>query len=272
VTVAYQGEPGAYSEAAALALAPQGAPRGYAQFADAFEALARGEAERAVVPVENSLFGSVHVCYDLLRAHRPAILAEHVLPIAHRLMALPGTTLADVREVRSHPQALGQCAGWLRAHLPTARIVADYDTAGAAQRVRREGLSGVAAIASARAAEVYGLHVLATGVADAANATRFLLLAPPGTPAREGQPRKTSVSFALPDMPGALFKCLAVFALREIDLLKIESRPLPGQPGRYLFYLDLAGSDEDAAVARALDHLEEVAEDVHRMGSFPAAA
>ncbi len=229
--------------------------------------------ECAVLPVENSLFGSVHVVYDLLRAHEFTIRAEHYLPIDHHLMALPGTTLAELREVRSHPQALGQCARWLREHVPHATVVPDYDTAGSARRVRDESLTQTAAIASVRAAQVYGLDVLATGIAThSANVTRFLLLSPSAHAEPGDGPHKTSISFALrANVPGALFKSLAVFALREIDLLKIESRPLIGSPGRYLFYLDIAGRADDEAVARALVHLEEIGEGVRVMGSYPAA-
>ncbi len=274
MTVGYQGEPGAYSEAACGALTPKCEPRGYASFADVFEALASGEVDRAVLPVENSLFGSVHIVYDLLRAHDFAIRAEHYLPIDHHLLALPDTTLADVREVRSHPQALGQCAQWLREYLPSATVVPDYDTAGSARRVRDEALTRTAAIASARAAEVYGLDVLARGIAThRANVTRFLLLTPDDVPvAPVSGPHKTSVSFALrANVPGALFKSLAVFALREIDLLKIESRPLVGSPGQYVFYVDIAGRLADEPVSRALVHLEEVGERVRVLGSYPAA-
>lgn len=275
MTVAYQGEPGAYSEAACGVLAPSHEPLGCASFADVFEVLASGKVTCAVLPVENSLFGSVHVVYDLLRVHDFAIHAEHYLPIDHHLMALPGTPLAEVREVRSHPQALGQCAQWLREHLPQAAVVPDYDTAGSARRVRDESLTHTAAIASVRAAQVYGLDVLARGIAThRANVTRFLLLAPSDSSDEPSEgPHKTSVSFALrANVPGALFKSLAVFALREVDLLKIESRPLIGSPGRYLFYLDIAGRADDEAVARALVHLEEVGEGVRVMGSYPAAS
>ncbi len=274
MTVAYQGEPGAYSEAACAILAPGVEARGYASFADVFEALASRQATRAVVPIENSLFGSVHVVYDLLRAHGFGIWAEHYLPIDHHLMALPGTHLSGVREVRSHPQALGQCSNWLRERLPRATVVPDYDTAGSARRVRDEALAQTAAIASAWAAQVYGLDVLARDMANGpGNVTRFLLLAPSDAPLEPFRGlHKTSVSFGLKaNVPGALFKSLAVFVLREIDLLKIESRPLVGSPGRYLFYVDISGRSNDEAVGRALVHLEEVGEDVRVMGSYPAA-
>ncbi len=276
LTVAYQGEPGAYSEQAALRLYPGCTPAGRPAFADVFDALQQGDADRAVVPVENSLFGSVHAVYDLLRAHEAHIVAETALRIRHCLMALPGVTVDDLREVRSHPQALGQCAPYLRAHLRHAQAVPAHDTAGAARVLRDEGLRHVAAIASCHAAEVYGLHVLAEGIeADEQNFTRFLALARPGEalPEATDAPHKTSLVFSLRrNVPGALFKSLAVFALRDIDLYKIESRPLVGHPGHYLFYLDVAGRETDETLARALGHIGELTEEVRVLGSYAVGA
>lgn len=242
-------------------------------FEAVFEALEAGRVARAVVPIENSLFGSVHVNYDLLRRHDVRILAERQRRIRHHLMAPPGVRLADVRRVCSHPQALGQCQDFLRTHLPGAEAVAAYDTAGAAKQVAEAGARDTAAIASARAAATYGLDVLAAGIeSNHRNFTRFLLLAraadaPP--PAGPG-PFKTSVVYALRrNVPGGLFKSLAVFALREIDLYKLESRPLVGHPGQYLFYCDCAGTAGDDAVQRALDHLGEIADPIQVLGSYP---
>ncbi len=272
--VAFQGEIGAFSEEAVLALyeAAELAPR--PSFEAVFEAVETGTVARGVVPIENSLFGSVHVNYDLLRTHDVGIVAEVNLRIRHHLMAPHGVEMADVRRVYSHPQALGQCAAFLRERLPHAEAVSAYDTAGAAKMVAERQENGAAAIASERAAAEYGLAVLAAGVeSNHQNYTRFLALAraeeAEEEPAHTGQ-RKTSIVYAMrQNVPGALFKSLAVFALREIDLYKIESRPLVGSPGAYLFYLDFEGHRDDDPVRRALDHLGEIASTLKILGSYP---
>jgi prephenate dehydratase len=271
--VAFQGEVGAFSEEAAKVLFAEAVIMPLPSFEAVFEAVEAGRAARAVIPIENSLFGSVHANYDLLRAHAVHIVGEVRLRIRHHLMALPGTTLGEVRRVYSHPQALGQCQDFLRTHLPEAEAVPAYDTAGAAKMVAAERLSGAAAIASEQAAAEYGLAVLAAGIeSNHQNYTRFLALAAeaqPGPTDAEGLV-KTSVVFALREnVPGALFKSLAVFALRDLDLFKIESRPLVGSPGQYLFYLDVAGSLADAPVQRALDHLGEITASLKVLGSYP---
>ncbi len=274
--IAFQGEIGAFSEEAARALFPEAEPTPCPSFEAVFDAVASGAAARGVIPIENSLFGSVHVNYDLLRARDLRITAEHHLRVRHCLMALPGVTLADVRTVYSHPQALGQCAAFLRERLPHAEAVPAYDTAGAAKMVAAEDRRDAAAIAGAQAAAEYGLEVLAESIeSNHQNFTRFLALARQAdapVPASDGAPLKTSIVYAQREnVPGCLFKSLAVFALRDIDLFKIESRPLVGSPGQYLFYLDLAGSVADAPVRRALDHLGEIAAFVKVLGSYPRA-
>ena len=287
MTVAFQGETGAFSEEAVGALFPEAEAVPLPSFEAVFEAATHGDVRRAVVPIENSLFGSVHLNYDLLRQHDLAITAELRLRIHHHLMAQPGTTLADVRQVHSHPQALGQCQVFLREKLPQAQAVPAYDTAGAAKMVAEGGRPGWAAIASERAAAEYGLDVLAAGIeSNRQNYTRFLALARPedvpptsetdvrpdvraGAPTSV-RPSKTSLVFALrQNVPGALFKSLAVFALRDLDLFKIESRPLVGHPGQYLFYLDVGGAATDEPVQRALDHLSEIAAHLKVLGSYP---
>lgn len=232
-----------------------------------------------MLPIENALHGSVHANYDLLRTHGLVIVGEVQLRIRHHLLALEGVALGDVRRVLSHPQALGQCARWLRSNLPHADVVAAYDTAGAARQVARERLADAAAIASASAGREYGLASLGASIEDnPQNFTRFLVLARPDdaapvTHADVPGGSKTSVVFALQkNLPGGLFKSLAVFALREIDLLKIESRPLVGSPGEYLFYLDLAGHTDDAPVRRALDHLGEITSELKVLGAYPRGA
>lgn len=246
-------------------------------FEGVFEAAARGDVERAVVPIENSLFGSVHVNYDHLRAYDLRIVGELHLRIRHHLMALPGTALADVREVHSHPQALGQCQRFLREELPQAEEVPAYDTAGAAKMVAESRAAGVAAIASERAAATYGLEVLAAGIeSNRQNYTRFLALArpddaPDARAAAGDGPCKTSLVYSMREnVPGVLFKSLAVFALREINLFKIESRPLVGSPGHYLFYVDVAGAASDETLRRAIDNLGELTAELRILGSYPA--
>lgn len=274
--VAFQGEPGAYSEEAVEQVfeAPETVP--HAGFEDVFAAVEAGQVDRGVIPIENAVFGSVRVNYDHLRTHAVSIVGELQLRIRHHLMAPDGASLEELRIVQSHAQALGQCRAWLRARVPHATTQATPDTAGAARAVAEAGDPTVAAIASRRAAEQYGLTVLADGLEDdAQNFTRFLVLAPEGqdaAPIGEGRP-KTSVAFVLQkNVPGALFKSLAVFALRELDLQKIESRPLVGHPGRYRFYVDVDGGLDDEAVTRALDHLHEITMELQVLGSYPHGA
>lgn len=268
--IAFQGETGAFSEEAVGAMFPDATPVPTPSFEDVFDAVEAGRVQRAMVPIENSLFGSVHVNYDLLREHAVQIVGELKLRIRHNLMAVPGTTLATIQRVHSHPQALGQCQTFLREQLPHATAVPAYDTAGAAKMIADAGAPDVAAIAGERAAAEYGLDILAAGIeSNHQNYTRFLVLAPADASVnRPGE--KTSIVFTLHEnVPGALFKSLAVFALRDLDLFKIESRPLIGSPGQYLFYLDFAGAVADEPVQRALDHLGEITGWVKVLGSYP---
>lgn len=273
--IAFQGEIGAYSEEAVQALVPDAEPVPMPTFEAAFEAVARGAEPCALVPIENSLFGSVHVNYDLLLEHRLWIAGEVQLRIKHHLLAPPGAALGTLRRVTSHPQALGQCRSYLRTTLPDAEVVPAYDTAGAAKQVAADADPTVAAIASRQAAAEYGLDILAAGIeTNHQNYTRFLLLvADADAPRLElpEAPAKTSIVYTLrANVPGGLFKSLAVFALREIDLFKIESRPFIGRPGQYRFYLDLGGAAGDEPVRRALDHLQELTSSFQLLGSYPA--
>ena len=272
--IAFQGEIGAFSEEAAKTLFPEAEVVPTASFEEVFTAVAEEAVDRAVVPIENSLFGSVHVNYDLLRAHDVRITGELKLRIRHHLMALPGTTLDAVARVYSHPQGLGQCQAYLQAHLAHAEAVPVYDTAGAAKMVAERQEQDAAAIASRQAATEYGLEVLASGIeSNHQNYTRFLVLtreAEADPPPDGAAPVKTSIVYAMRrNVPGALFKSLAVFALRDLDLFKIESRPLVGSPGNYLFYLDLQGSLATEEVRRALDHLGELTSYLKVLGSYP---
>lgn len=277
--VAFQGELGAYSEEAVLSLYPGAEVCPKVSFDDVFGSVESGEVDYGVIPIENSLFGSVHVNYDLLRRHDLLIVNEWYLRIQHHLLACTGASIDNISSVLSHPQALGQCQDFLRANLTNAEIVPAYDTAGAAKMVSEKKDPGMAAIASKRAGEIYGLDFLASGIeSDHQNYTRFLALQT--RPAFEKQPAiqldasemKTSVMYAVKEnVPGALFKSLAVFALRDLDLYKIESRPLIGSPGKYVFYIDLQGSIEEERVVRAVGHLGEIAADVKVLGTYRRA-
>lgn len=274
--VAFQGEPGAFSEEAVDRVFDDADPEPCTAFEDVFEAVERGEVDRGVVPIENAVFGSVRVNYDHLRTHAVTIVGELQLRIRHHLMAPEGASVDALETVRSHAQALGQCRTWLRSYVPHATVEATPDTAGAAREVAATGDPTVAAIASRRAAEQYGLSILAEGLEDdVQNFTRFLVIAPENgdhTPIGDGS-EKTTIAFVLQEnVPGALFKSLAVFALRELDLLKIESRPLVGRPGRYRFYIDVDGASDEEAVARALDHLREITMELQVLGSYPHGA
>lgn len=266
--VAIQGERGAYSEAAALEhFGPQTEILPGETFDDAFAAVQSGRADLGLVPIENSVAGSIHRCYDLLLQHTLSIVGEHHLRVRHCLITLPGAALSEIRHVISHPQALAQCHRYLRG-LPNVTTAVVYDTAGSVKMVKEQGDRSVAGIASRRAAEVYGMQVLAEGIEDdTANYTRFLAIAP--QPVVPDGPAKTSIVFAMRNVPGALFKAMSVFALRDIDLTKIESRPLVGKVWEYLFYVDLAGSTADANVQRALDNLAEYTSLLRVLGSYP---
>lgn len=274
--IAFQGEPGAFSEEAVEHVFEDPETEPCTAFEDVFEAVERGDVDRGVVPIENAVFGSVRVNYDHLRTHAVTIVGELQLRIRHHLMAPDGASVDALEKVRSHVQALGQCRTWLRSYVPHATIEATPDTAGAAREVAAVGDPSVAAIASERAARQYGLSILADGLEDdVQNFTRFLVIAPENgeSPSIGSGAEKTSLAFVLQDnVPGALFKSLAVFALRELDLLKIESRPLVGRPGRYRFYIDVDGEAENEAVSRALDHLREITLELQVLGSYPHGA
>lgn len=270
--VAFQGEPGAFSEAAALEhFSGEIETVPCETFDDVFAGVEAGSVAVGLVPIENSLGGSIHRNYDLLMRHNLSITAEHYLRVRHCLIGLPGATLGDVKRVISHPQGLAQTEHWVRAHLHGVHSEPVHDTAGSVRLVRDGGDPTVAAVASRRAADVYGMQVLAEGIEDdAANYTRFLAIQrEPILP--EGD-AKTSLVFTVRHQPGSLFKALSVFALRDIDLTKIESRPLAGRAFEYLFYVDIGGSQASDVVRRALDHLAEYAAMLRVLGSYPRHA
>lgn len=272
--VAFQGVPGAYSEEAAREAlkddAPGGEPRTLPRptFEDVFDAVARGEADRGIVPIENSMAGSVRENFDLLLERGLPVVGETYLRVRHCLMALPGTEAADVTVVLSHPQALAQCASTLEEMLPGAERRPAADTAGSARRIRRRELAATAAVASERAARVHDLRILRRGIEDEpGNCTRFLLLA--RDPVRPGPDAKTSIAFSGPNEPGLLHRCLGVFARRGIDLTRIESRPSRGAAWEYVFFVDFRGSSADDRVEEALEELRGTATLVDVLGSYP---
>ncbi|HTX92975.1 MAG TPA: prephenate dehydratase [Anaerolineales bacterium] len=266
--VAFQGEPGAFSEAASFGFfeSPETVP--YESFEAVFEAVSSNACGYGLIPIENSLAGSIHQNYDLLLRNQLSIVGEYFLRVELCLIGFPGTRKAGIEKVISHPQPLGQCAVYL--HKLGVKTEAVYDTAGSVKLLKSSGEKTTAAIASRRAAELYGMEILEENIEDnLENYTRFLAIAAqPILPEGEA---KTSIVFSLKNQPGALFKALSVFALREIDLTKIESRPLQGKPWEYLFYIDFLGALQEERVKRALDHLGEYAPMLRAFGSYERA-
>jgi prephenate dehydratase len=272
VVVAFQGEPGAYSELAALEFFTPAAvaTRPCASFDEAFQAVSQAACSHGVLPIENSLAGSIHRNYDLMLQHDLFIVGECPLRVQHCLLALPGARIESLRYIHSHPQALAQCEKNLKRL--GVELIPEADTAGSARLVREKGDLQAGALASRRAAQVNGLQILAENMEDdPANYTRFLVLSrqPIEVPDPEQGDYKTSVVFSLKNYPGVLFKALGVFALREIDLTKIESRPIPGRPWEYMFYVDFAGHQNQRNCQRALEHLQELATYLRILGSYP---
>ena len=265
--VAYQGEPGAYSEAAAIQYGgAETETLPCRSFEDVFEAVEKRRATHGVLPLENSIGGTIHRNYDLLLEHELPITGEVELDVVHCLQALPGTAIGDIKVVYSHPQALAQCERYLR-DLGVA-VEAVYDTAGGAKLIAERKQTDAAALASRRAAEVFGLEVLQEAVQDYEfNITRFAIIG--GTPNADAN--KTTIVFALPSTPGALFKALSVFALRDINLTKLESRPMRGRPWEYLFYVEVEARRDDLACARSLTHLAEFARWTRVLGTYRGA-
>jgi prephenate dehydratase len=272
--IAFQGALGAFSGDAARKLLGHAVELLPCEtFEKMFAAVESGASDYCLAPIENSLFGSVHQNYDLLLKHNLRIVGETNLRIVHNLIAAPGTRLEDVRRVYSHPVALGQCLRFL-AERPEMKPVAAYDTAGSVKMIMESHEEGAAAIASASAAEVYGAQILVPGIEDdQANFTRFLLLAREDRCA-ETPPEadKTSIVFSLENRTGSLYRAMAVFALRDIDLMKIESRPLIGRPWEYSFYLDFIGNTNEPRVRNALAHLGEFATSVKVLGCYKQAS
>jgi prephenate dehydratase len=270
VSLAIQGEPGSYSEEAAKALLGSGIScRHCRTFEEVFQVTDQGEVQYSLIPIENSLAGSIYKNYDLLTRYRLRIVREVNLLIQHHLIGLPGTSFEDITTVLSHPVALDQCEKFFARYRHLERKSA-YDTSGSVKEIIENRLTGFAAIASRGAAEYYNGQILMSGIQDNdENFTRFLLLA--AQLEVSDCANKTSVVFSLKNTPGSLFKSLSVFALRDVDLTKIESRPIPGRPWEYLFYVDFLGNLGELRVKNALNHLAEITEFLEVLGCYPAA-
>ena len=278
VRVAYQGEPGSYSEEAALRFLAdlprrprlEGVP--CADFPDVTEAVERGAAAYGVLPVENSLEGNIDEATDLLADVDLTVVGEVLQPIRHCLIARPGAGLDQLKRAHSHPQALKQARAFLRQR--GLERVPHFDTAGAVRWLAARGTRADAAVASERAAKLHRMQVVARDIAaPLENTTRFFLVAPVGEslPRRRGRSYKTSVAFGARHTPGALHRCLGELASRGVNLTKLESRPRRGKPWRYVFHVDVEGHVADRGVAEALDALAKRASWFKLLGSYPAA-
>lgn len=267
--IAYQGVAGANSEQASLQFLADAEPVGYHSFLDVFNAALTGDCDYACLPVENSLAGSINQTYDLLTDSVLHVIGEQVVKVHHNLMVRPGVKLSEVKRVYSHPQALAQCQAFIQKH--GFEAVTDFDTAGAAKLLAENGGEGRAAIATKRAAEIYGLEILAENIEDLNfNYTRFFILGDQETPKSSGK-NKSSLVLATRHKPGDLVACLEQFPMHGINMTKIESRPRRDKPWSYLFYVDIEGHIEDDNVQRALTGLMRKAAFVKFLGSYPAA-
>jgi prephenate dehydratase len=274
--IGFQGEKGAYSELAAFnCFGPGIATVPFREFAGVFHAVMTRKVDVGIIPIENSLAGSIHQNYDLMLEHEVKIIGEFKQRVNHHLLAPHGVKLGQIRRVYSHPQALAQCQNFFRTH-KNIEPVSYFDTAGSARHIATLGDPAAAAIASIQAAKEYNLKAIQSSIEDSEeNSTRFLLLVRQNSrlkPPHAGEKGliKTSIVFALRDIPGALFKGLSVFALRDIDLVKIESRPYPGSPWRYLFYLDFLGDSRDDVSVKAINNLREITVFLKVLGSYAA--
>jgi prephenate dehydratase len=266
--VAFQGERGAFSEEAAVRLFPDCEPLPLPTFADVFAAVLDGRARFGVPALENSTAYSVNETYDLLLEYHGRLFprGEYDLHVQHCLMALPGQNLREIEVVQSHPQALAQCREYLEGL--GVKTVPVYDTAGSAKLIREGGLRGVAGIAAKRAAAIYGLDLLAENIqTNKDNYTRFLVI---GTePAEYAPGSKTKVVFVVRDQPGALFRAMAAFAVHEVNVVRLESRPIKGRRWEYLFHADVEGHQADPDVAAALSALARCTLELKILGSYP---
>ncbi len=269
IAVAFQGEIGAYSEEAALRFfGPSIQVKACEGLDDVFKAVERGEAQFGVVPIENSLEGSISRTYDLFLDSSLKVCGEIELRVSHCLIASQEARLDLIRRVYSHPQALGQCQAFLK-HLD-CELIPTYDTAGSVKMIKEEDITDGGAIASARAAEIYGMKVMAKEIEDNPNNfTRFFILSRQDSPPSGND--KTSIVFSVKHKPGTLYEFLKEFATRNISLTKIESRPTRQKPWEYNFYLDFEGHREDKSPREALENVERISLFVKVLGSYPKA-
>jgi prephenate dehydratase len=266
--VAFQGEKGAFSEDAVITFFGDVEIFPNKYIADVFEAVLGNDVDFGVVPVENSQAGSINDTYDMLLSYPLNIFGEIHLRISHCLMALPGQTLAGIKVIYSHPQALAQCEEFLRKI--KAEIVPTYDTAGSAKRIKETDLKGSAAVASKRAAQIYGLEILAEGIeTNPNNYTRFFVIS--RKKAEPSPKSKTSLVFSTKNLPGALYACLGAFATRDVNLTKIESRPSRDKPWEYVFYVDFEGHVDDPVCQEAIAELKKTTNFIKILGSYPRA-
>jgi prephenate dehydratase len=273
--ISFQGEPGAFSQVAAYRLAGADCvPVPMQSFEDVFLSVQNGKSQGAAIPIENTLHGSVHENYDLLLKYDLTIRGEALVRIVHNLIAPPGVRFAQIERVYSHPVALNQCRRFFEEN-PQIEKTVYYDTAGSVKMVMETPPGNAGAIASAEASRIYGARILKKSIEDdRANYTRFFLLERSNSRAKAPERKaaghfKTSLVFSTRNMPGALFRSLSAFALRDLNLTKIESRPLRGKPWEYLFYLDFIGHLEETAPRNALGHLAEVADMLRILGCYP---
>ena len=268
--VAFAGEPGAYSELAAKQYFGDNKKCvAYPEFKDVYNAVADGKCSYGILPIENSLAGSIHENYDRLIEGELHITGEIYLKISHYLVANSGVKKKAIRQVYSHPQALAQCKKFLQK-MPDVELVPVSNTAGAVKMINRDKRTDAAAVASMQAAYDYSMDVLARQIEDIkTNQTRFIILGrKPLRVKSQKSAMKTSIVFCAKNIPGALFKALSVYALRDIDLYKIESRPAYGKNFEYMFYLDHAGYSEDEAQRKALGHLREITTFERVLGTY----
>lgn len=268
--VAFQGEKGAYSETAVYAFFGKSAEaQPCRDFKDVFDKVEKQETQFGVVPIENSLEGSVNQTYDLFLKYDLKVRGEVIVKIEHCLIANPNTKLEMVKAVYSHPQALAQCRNFLEKS--GWELIPTYDTAGSVKMLKEKGLKNAAAVASERAAELYAMKILARDIADnPENYTRFFVLSKEDAP-KTGKD-KTSIIFAAVHKPGSLYNALGEFAKRSINLTKIESRPTKKTAWEYNFYLDFEGHRSETRSAEALKALEKYAAFIKILGSYPKAA
>ena len=277
--IAFQGVEGAYSQQAAreyfsnikrldtFEVVPK------KDFPGVFASVQSGSVDYGIIPIENSLAGSIHQNYDLLRNSKVLITGEYKLRIKHQLIAAPHSKISHIKKVFSHPQALSQCSEFLK-NMKKITIIPHFDTAGAVRDLAKSMATDTAAIAGKEAASFYNMKVLKASIENhESNYTRFFILVKKTRkatiPKNLSGTWKTSIVFALKSIPGCLNRCLSIFAIRDIDLLKIESRPLAGSPWKYLFYVDFAESIWSEKGKRTLGHLSEITDNLQILGCYP---